>query len=101
MATYLELYSLQSDDALRNKIRVAVTIAAETIQTEDVGTANHANRALWAAEAFANPIQEADRMRWAVLASNKDNATAAILGATDAQIQTAVDAAVDLFAIGA
>lgn len=101
MATYLELYSLQSDDSLRNKIRVAVVIAAETIRTEDGGTVNHPNRALWAADVFANPTREADRMRWAVLASNKDNATSAILGATDVQIQVAVDAAVDLFATGA
>lgn len=101
MATYLELYALQSNDALRNKIRVAVIIAAETIRTEDGGTANHANRTVWAADVFANPTREADRMRWAVLASNKDNATSAILSATDAQIQTAVDDAVDLFATGA
>ncbi len=100
MATYLELYSLQSNDALRNKIRVAVIIAAETVRVEDGGTANHANRALWAAGVFANPTREADRMRWAVLASNKDNTTAVILSATDAQIQAAVDAAVDLFATG-
>jgi len=100
MATYLELYSVQTNDILRNKIRVAVIIAAETVRTEDSGTANHANRALWAAGVFENPSPEADRMRWAVLAANKDNETAEILGATDAQIQTAVDAAVDLFATG-
>ena len=100
MAAYNELYSLLSNTALKNRIRVACVIAAETIRTEDVGTANHANRLIWAAAVFANPEAESGRMFMSVIAANKDNTVAQIEGASDAQIQAAVDAAVDLFATG-
>jgi len=100
MATYAELYSLRNDSALRNRVRVAVIVAADTIRTEDGGTANHTNRVIWAAAVFAAPTTEADRMFMAILAANKDATVAQIQSATDAAIQTKVDAAVDLFATG-
>lgn len=101
MATYIELFSTQSDQALFQRVTTACIIAAETIRSEGDGVTNHPNRAIWAADVFANPRHEARRMMWAVLAANKDNTVAQITGATDIQIQTAVDSAVDLFATGA
>lgn len=100
MAEYSDLYQLFAHGDLRNKIRVAVIIAAETIRNEDGGTTNHANRLLWAAEAFANPKSVADKMLMALLASNSELTIAQITGASDAAIQTKVDAAVDIFATG-
>lgn len=100
MATYAELYSLRNDSALRNKVAIAVVVAAETIMNEDGGTANHANRLLWASAVFASPTAEAERMFMAVLAANKDLTTAQIEAATDGAIQTTVDIHVDLFATG-
>jgi len=100
MATYNELYTLTADSALRNRVRVAVIVAAQTIRGEDGGTPNHANRLLWAAAAMANPAGEAQRMFHAVLAANKDSTVEQISGASDAAIQTAVDNVVDLFATG-
>lgn len=101
MATYDELFGLQANDSLRNRIAVACIVAAEAIRTENANTANHANRLLWAKAVFANPQGEAQRMLWAVLAQNKTATVAQITGATDATIQTAVSAAVDVFATGA
>lgn len=101
MATYLELHNLQSNNELFRRVASACVIAAETIRSEDVGTTNHANRIAWAASVFASPKAEAGRMLWAVLAANKDNSIAQITGATDEQLQTAVNEAVDLFATGA
>jgi hypothetical protein len=98
MANYAELLLASENDTLRNKVRVACIIAAEAIRTEDAGTANHANRVAWAKTVFANPNSEAERMLWAVLAQNKNAALAEITGATDASVQTAVNAAVDVFA---
>lgn len=98
MATYAELYDLRSDSALRNRVLVACAIAAEAIRIEDSGAANHAARLTWSKAVFADPNREAERMLWAVLAANKSATVAQITGASDATIQTAVNAAVNLFA---
>jgi len=100
MATYTELYGLWSNSVLKNRVTVACIVAANTIRAEDGGTENHANRLAWAAQVFANPGMEADRMMMCVLAANNALTVAAITGATDAQIQTAVNDSVNLFAVG-
>ena len=100
MATYLELRSLYGNSDLIEKTEVAVIVAADTILNEDVGTTNHANRLVWAAEAYDNPKGMARKMVMAILAANKGLSVAAVTGATDAALQTNVDAVVDLFATG-
>ena len=100
MATYTELRSLFGHGDLRNKIEVACIVAAEAIRTEPIETVNHANRILWAKSAFANPGGIRDQMLMALLAANKDADVSTITVATDAVIQTKVDAAVDIFADG-
>ena len=101
MATYAELLTATENGTLRNKVRVAIVIAAEKIRTEAGSVTNHANRLLWAKGAFADPDGTTGRMLWAVLAQNQTTPIASILGASDAAVQTAVDAAVDVFANGA
>lgn len=100
MATYTELRNLFGNDSLRNKIEVAVIVAAEAIRTEDGGTANHANRLIWAKRAFENPISVSTQMLMALLAANAGATVAQITGASDATIQTLVNAAVNVFADG-
>lgn len=101
MATYAELLQASENQTLNARIRVACIIAAEAIRTENVGTTNHANRVKWAKAVFANPLQEAQRMVWAVLAQNASATLSQITGASDSTVQTAVNAAVDVFADGA
>ncbi len=98
MATYAELLTAAATDALRQKVRVACIIAAETVRSEADATPNHANRMLWAKAVFMNPEAEGNRMLWAVLAQNKAATLAVILAASDAVVQTNVDAAVNVFA---
>lgn len=98
MATYAELITASSNTTLKDKIRVAVAIAAEAVRTEVGTTPNHAARLLWAKKVFGRPQDGAEEMLWAVLAQNQANTFAQITGATDAQVQTAVNAAVDVFA---
>lgn len=98
MATYAELLGASANDALRQKVRVACVIAAEKVRTEGSGVTNHAARMVWAKAVYANPEAEGIRMVWAVLAQNSAATAAAIIGAADATVQTAVDAAVDVFA---
>lgn len=101
MATYAEILTASENATLRSKIRVAVVIAAEVVRTESGATANHANRLAWAKGVFQGPDDEARRMVWAVLAQNSALTLAQITGASDAQVQTAVNNAVDVFATGA
>jgi hypothetical protein len=98
MATYAELLTASNNDTLRQKVRVACVIAAEAVRTEASATTNHTNRLAWAKAVFMNPESEGNRMMWAVLAQNAAATYAAIIGATDAAVQTAVNAAVDVFA---
>ena len=100
MATYEELYTLRNDSSLKNRITTACIIAAETVMLEDGGTANHANRLLWAKAVFANPKGEATRMFMAILAASEAADVAVIQTATDAAIQTNVNDHIDLFADG-
>ena len=100
MATYQELLTASEDSDLRNKLRVAVVVAAETVRTELTSVPNHANRLIWAKKVFTNPDAEVLPMLWATLAANRANSLAQILGASDAVVQTAVDAAVDVLAQG-
>ena len=100
MATYSELYGLWHESDLKNKVAVAVVVAAETIQDEVDTTPNHANRLIWAREALESTASKTDPMYRIILAENKDMTVAQILGASDTAIQNAVDGAVDLFATG-
>lgn len=95
MALYTEILTAARDDTLNQKVRVAVVIAAEVIRTEAAGTANHANRVAWAKTVYQSPEAVAERMIWAVLAQNAAVSLPTILAASDATIQTAVNAAVD------
>lgn len=90
MATYTEIRHLFSDSALRNRVDVAVVIAANDLLS---GTPTSADRA-WAAAVFNRPRLESQKAFMAVLASNKNASVVAIQGATDAAIQTNVDAVV-------
>ncbi|HUW81178.1 MAG TPA: hypothetical protein VMZ31_00105 [Phycisphaerae bacterium] len=100
MASYVELRQLFGNGDLRNKIEVACIVAAEAIRTEDAGTANHANRLIWAKKAFSSPNGIRDEMLMALLAANKDSTVQDITGVTDEPLQTLVNAAVDVFADG-
>ena len=97
MAAYSELLLASENATLRNQVRVALIIAAQAVYTEDSGTANHAARLAWAKATILNPTAVVEPMLWAVLAQNAGFTLAQIQGATDATVQTAVAAAVNLF----
>jgi hypothetical protein len=81
-------------------VRVACIVAAEAIRSEAAGTANHANRIIWAKAVFQNPVAQAEPMLWAVLAQNRALTSAQIIGATDAGLLTAVNVEIDVLAQG-
>ncbi len=98
MATYAEMLTASQNDILRQKVLVACVVAAEKVRTEGTGVTNHTARLAWAKAAYANPEQAAKGMAMAVIVQNATATLAQITGATDALVQAAVDAAVDVFA---
>ena len=99
MATYLEILELIQDPVLSQRVQVAALVAADTIRAEAAGTANHAARLAWARSVLANPQSDQKKMLISVIIQKRALTQAQISGATDAQLQTAVDATVDLFAV--
>ena len=98
MATYTELFSLINHNDLHNRLAVAVAIAADGVRTDGAAPANQAARLAWAKEATQNPQSMADRMFWQLVAQNEGVTLATITGASDAELLTAVQASIDLFA---
>lgn len=92
MATYAELYGLGSNSDLRNKIAVAATIKAKDYIALETPTED---QLAWASKTLLSPVAVAIQLQPYVLAANSTLSTAQITGATDAGIQTAVNAAVD------
>jgi hypothetical protein len=100
MATYFELLTAAENADLNRRIRVAVIVAAETIRTEPSNTPNNVNRLKWARDTFLDPTTAAQRILPAVLAQNRAATFSQIVNADDSTVQTAVDAAVNVFATG-
>ncbi len=105
MATYTELRGLFGDGDIIQKIEVAVSIAAQTIAAGnddaapfDQTAGAHDLRIKWAAAAINNTANEAKRMIKLVLAANAANTVTQIQNASDAVIQSNVNASIDVIA---
>lgn len=98
MATYQELRAASEDGALLIKVQVACVVAANAVALEAPATPLHAQRMLWAADVFADPVTAARRMVWSVLAKNAAATPTQIANATDAAVQTQVNESVNVFA---
>ena len=95
MAAYEELHALRGipgTDALKKKITVAVAIKANAIaKLQSPTTAQRA----WALAALADPRRDLDTILNYILAEYNTQTTSVITGASDANVQAAVNAAVD------
>ncbi len=97
MATYTELFGLRSNSALINRIAVAVTIKAQTyIDT----TPSVSDELAWASRVLSAPGTEAQKMLYYLVAVDNTASISQITGASDAAVQTRVDAAVDALVAG-
>lgn len=92
MATYTELRTLFSDDALRNLVQVALGIKAHAILQEATPSAE---RLSWAADNLVAGESQVKQILGYLLADKRSLTIEQIKGATDAAVQTAVDAAID------
>ena len=98
MATLEELHDLQTNVNLEKKIASAITIKAHAFLALPTPTDS---QAIWSHEALRDPISKAKQIQKYVLADNSGASVAQITGASDAQIQTAVNAAADKLAVPA
>ena len=100
MTLYDDIYALRGSSNISNRVCVALVKAAQDIFDEAPATPNHANRLTWANDMLVTTgSAEAQRFMWAVLSDT--DVRQAGEAATDAQIQSAVDANIDKFATGA
>lgn len=97
MATYIELRNLAADSDLLNRCDVAVSIEAYDIVQEATPTDD---QVAWAQRVLRSPRTAAEQALRYVLAKNKDSSVAAITGASDATLQTAVGEAVAVLSKG-
>lgn len=98
MATYLELYTLRGNPDLKQKIAVALTIAADTIRGELASVNGHTSRITWAQEVLGRLDAEAEKALTLLLAANQANTTAQIQGASDSAIQSNVNDIINILA---
>src|SRR5262245_1700860 len=94
---YLGIYDLQYRHSdLRTRTQIAICNAAYNVVNEDPGTANHANRILWANDVLANP----ERMMNLEMSLLVQNSTIQAEGdnATDNDIQFVVNGLIDPYA---
>ena len=95
MATYLELYTASGGGAqanLRQQLLVAITVKANVIAKLATPTAN---QRAFAIAALRDPVSYLPMLLNYILAEYNTATIAVISAATDAQVQTAVNAAVD------
>jgi len=98
--TYDEAVTAAADTTFKSRVKVALIVAAEKIRLEDPRTTPKSLQRLeWAKLAFTEPDSILQALVWAVVAQNRTATLAQVTGASDATIQTAVDAAVSAFTI--
>ena len=99
MAAYTELPTALNNKDLSERVLWACIVACDVIRLESGATTNHAARLEWAKATLANPAAARDKMMYAVLAQNRALTLQQIIAAVDADVQTAVNTAVDLLAV--
>lgn len=97
MATYLELFQLRANSDLQDRAAVAVTKKAQTLL--DLPTPTAAQVA-WALAAIEAPKSKAAALLNYILAANSSATVGQITGATDANLQSQLSAAVDAIIAG-
>jgi len=95
-----EIKALYNDSNLQDAIEVEVVQAALDIIAEDVGTANHANRLIWAKQALGAPTQAMKNILPAVIVQNRSLTVGQVQGASAAAILSAVNTVINVFADG-
>lgn len=90
----------QSDSQFKSRVKASLAKACSAIQNESGGTANHAVRLTLVGRILNNPDGYAERFAlYVACESTFFAAQSSLAGATDAQIDTAVNSLLDMFAL--
>ena len=92
MATLTELYDLHANSVLRNRIAAAVWVKAQATLADAQAPAG---RKTWAEEAFQSTDRWADLLLRYILGLYSTADSSAITGASDEDVQAAVDGAIN------
>jgi hypothetical protein len=95
MAAYSAIAAWKNASSSLDAVTVAVATYARFILGEDPNTANHAMRVAWAKNAFQNPQNAASGLLMAVANDGVIAGTLPTPGPTDAQVQSALEFAVN------
>ena len=98
MATYSELKDLQKNSDLQDKVEIAGWVWAQAVLVEAGTIPNHDKRVTMARRIFTDTLSLSRVLLPAVLAANADVEVSAITGASDTQVQGAVDSILDAYA---
>jgi hypothetical protein len=89
--TYSELFSLRSNSELLNKITTAIAIKCKDV----IDSSSIIVQKDWARKYLKDPESLKDKIIWSLLVANKDVEVSVITEATDSNIQSAVNTAID------
>lgn len=93
MADYSFLFDKQKEQAFVERCAAACLVLADAIVKDGAATAD---QKVWALKAFGSPLRVGKEASAIVIGANASATENIINNATDAQIQTAVDAAKDV-----
>lgn len=105
MATLDEINTLVNDPQITDRVRAAILVTALSVAFEGAAVENHATRLVWAKQALNDPNSKATEVARYVIGANAtlpkgDPITPdTILGLTDAQLQSHVDASLLVFGV--
>lgn len=97
MATYTELHAISTEQDILKKVSVACVVKSQALIA---GVTPTAEQITWANNTLNDPLARAKVLIHYVLGANKDSTAATIRAASDATLQTNVDAAADALIAG-
>lgn len=100
MASLEEQVQSAENAVLRIKVRAAISVVADVIRAEAANTPNHSNRLKFSKRLNEGRERYVDPFLHAVIAQSRALSFSQIGGLSDTDVQTAVSAAVDIFADG-
>lgn len=105
MASYSELANFVKDTAspstaaLLSRLKIAIVIRARVMAQDADADGKPTLRRLWGINAISQVDDLAEKILWLVAAQHQSNSANSLASLTDAEIQSSVDAAIDLLTL--
>lgn len=93
----LDNYNLAVNATFRNRIAAAIAKASYDVLNESPSTEYHTERVAWAKASMKDPVTVTDQMAWTIVQDTTIQSHG--LDSTDGEIQNAVNANINNFAV--